>query len=157
MWDRFVILLTRHLQVAILSPMLLREAPGKFTFAAIPACIMGVYLIARPQMEMDHHKAHLHLAGIIVGLFQVGRLCNVSLCAVCVVSISMLSNFVRRWPRSRSRHHFRAHIRSFEPIAAHSLCCVALSLAELRALVAWIFIFCINRCNSQMILLARSQ
>lgn len=33
-------------------------------------CILGVCLIARPQLETDKHKAHLHLAGIIVGLFQ---------------------------------------------------------------------------------------
>ena len=94
--ERFVILLHRHLQVAILSPMLLREAPGKFTFAAIPACILGVYLIARPQMETDHHKAHLHLAGIIVGLFQVCRLSYVSLCAVCVFPFQSVE--ILRWP-----------------------------------------------------------
>jgi drug/metabolite transporter (DMT)-like permease len=56
--------------VAILSPLLLREKPGKFTWFAIPVCIAGVCLIARPEMETDQHKAHLHLAGIIVGLFQ---------------------------------------------------------------------------------------
>lgn len=56
--------------VAILSPLLLRERPGKFTWFAIPVCILGVCLIARPEMETDSHKAHLHLAGIIVGLFQ---------------------------------------------------------------------------------------
>jgi hypothetical protein len=33
-------------------------------------CILGVCLIARPQLETDKHKAHLHLVGIIVGLFQ---------------------------------------------------------------------------------------
>ncbi len=37
---------------------------------AIPVCIAGVCLIARPGMETDQRKAHLHLAGIIVGLFQ---------------------------------------------------------------------------------------
>jgi EamA-like transporter family len=112
--------------VAILSPLLLRERPGKFTWFAIPVrapaptsaarpqakqalpckycpllcfcdqafvsamrcggsessacrpsessalqvCILGVCLIARPQLETDKHKAHLHLVGIIVGLFQ---------------------------------------------------------------------------------------
>lgn len=57
--------------MAILSPVLLREAPGKFTFMAIPACILGVYLIAKPEVQTDHHGAKLHLAGIVVGLFQV--------------------------------------------------------------------------------------
>lgn len=36
----------------------------------LQVCILGVCLIARPQLETDKHKAHLHLAGIIVGLFQ---------------------------------------------------------------------------------------
>ena len=36
----------------------------------LQVCILGVCLIARPQLETDKHKAHLHLVGIIVGLFQ---------------------------------------------------------------------------------------
>lgn len=68
--DAIVLTFLAPAWVAILSPVLLREAPGKFTLMAIPACILGVYLIAKPGVETSHHGAKLHLAGIVVGLFQ---------------------------------------------------------------------------------------
>ena len=54
--------------VAVLSPLLLRERPGRFTFVAIPLCLLGVCLIARPGVSSS---THLRLAGIVVGVFQV--------------------------------------------------------------------------------------
>lgn len=57
--------------VAVLSPLLLRERPGRFTFVAIPLCLLGVCLIARPGVASSDKLAHLRLAGIAVGVFQV--------------------------------------------------------------------------------------
>lgn len=68
--DAIVLTFLAPAWVALLSPLLLKESPGKFTFMAIPACIVGVYLIAKPQTEASNHGAKLHLVGILVGLFQ---------------------------------------------------------------------------------------
>ena len=57
--------------VAVLSPALLKERPGKFTFVAIPLCLLGVYLIAEAKTG-DLSTHHIRTIGIIVAIFQVG-------------------------------------------------------------------------------------
>ena len=68
--DAIVLTFLAPMWVAVLSPLLLRERPGRFTFVAIPLCLLGVCLIAQPQMGASDKVAHLRVAGIIVGLFQ---------------------------------------------------------------------------------------
>ena len=58
--------------VAVLSPALLKERPGKFTFVAIPLCLLGVVLIAHGNPG-DISMHHVRTIGIIVAIFQV---CN---------------------------------------------------------------------------------
>jgi hypothetical protein len=58
--------------VAILSPALLKERPGRFTFVAIPLCLLGVYLIAEAKTG-DLSTHHVRTIGIIVAIFQVGE------------------------------------------------------------------------------------
>ena len=57
--------------LAVAITLLLRERPGRFTFIAIPLCLLGVCLIARPGVSGSEKMAHLRLAGIAVGVFQV--------------------------------------------------------------------------------------
>ncbi len=56
--------------VAILSPALLKERPGKFTYVAIPMCLLGVYLIAEAKTG-DLGTQHIRTIGIVVAVFQV--------------------------------------------------------------------------------------
>ena len=56
--------------VAVLSPALLKERPGKFTFVAIPLCLLGVALIAEAKTG-DLATHHIRTIGIIVAVFQV--------------------------------------------------------------------------------------
>ena len=56
--------------VAILSPALLKERPGKFTYVAIPLCLLGVYLIAEAKTG-DLGTQHIRTIGIVVAVFQV--------------------------------------------------------------------------------------
>ena len=61
--------------VAILSPALLKERPGKFTYVAIPLCLLGVYLIAEAKTG-DLGTQHIRTIGIIVAVFQVLMSCK---------------------------------------------------------------------------------
>ena len=56
--------------VAVLSPALLKERPGRFTYLAIPLCLLGVYLIAEAKTG-DLGARHIRTIGIVVAVFQV--------------------------------------------------------------------------------------
>ncbi|KAK9864028.1 hypothetical protein WJX84_012187 [Apatococcus fuscideae] len=57
--------------VAILAPLILHENPSRMDIAAIPICVSGVLLIAKPSFLFGQHTdRHISYVGIIVGVGQ---------------------------------------------------------------------------------------
>ena len=62
--------------VALLSPLLLREAPSRGVLAAIPACLLGVLLVAQPTFLFGGGGGGKHVSALGVGVCIVQAFLN---------------------------------------------------------------------------------
>ncbi|KAK9840446.1 hypothetical protein WJX74_009986 [Apatococcus lobatus] len=70
--DATVLQFIAPLFVTVLAPLILHESPSRMDVAAIPICMAGVLLIAKPSFLFGQHTdRHISYVGIIIGVAQL--------------------------------------------------------------------------------------